>query len=54
MTRLKVALTGVSRGHKPGDEVSVEKGRAEALIRNNLAVPVTEAGKKLEREIADS
>lgn len=54
MSNIKIALTGFSRGHKPGDVVTAEKDRAEALIRDGLAEPVTDAGRRLERDVRGS
>lgn len=54
MSKIKVELVGKSRGHEHGDVVEVDKARAEQLIRNGHAVSITEAGKRLEREIRES
>lgn len=51
MSKIKVEMIGNSRGAKDGDVVEVDKDAAEFLIREGHARSITEAGKKLEREI---
>jgi hypothetical protein len=53
-SKIKVEMVGNSRGHKNGEIVAVDKAVAERLIRNGHALSITEAGKRLEREIRES